>query len=298
MEKINQISVERYTGVKVSEAFECAYFGMSNTKNKKTIAFVDEERYLSEIISNDNITVVFCLKEMLSLLENKIAIVCDDPRFTFYNYYNKITEANYVKFKSRINSNARIHSSAYVSEYNVVIDEGTYVGPNATILPGVEIGKDCYIKSGAVIGSEGFEIKRTSKGMLNVLHDGKVIIGNNVKIGANCAIHLGFSFRNTIISNEVKIDDLVYIAHGVQIGKGCLLIGKSMISGSATLKEDIWVGPGVIVSNGITIESDAYLTMGSVVTRDVSKGLKVTGNFAIDHDKFISNLKDVVKKPI
>lgn len=295
MEKINQISVEKYTGIKTSVAFECAYFGMANAKNKMTIAFVDEEQYLSEIVANDNITVVFCLEEMLSRLDNKIAIVCNDPRFTYYNYYNKMTESNYVKFDSKISSKAVIHPTAFISEYNVIVGDDTYIGPNASILSGVEIGKRCYIKAGAVVGSEGFEIKRTSSGVLNVLHDGKVIIGNDVKIGANCAVHLGFSFRHTIISDKVKIDDLVYIAHGAQIGTGCLLIGKSMISGSVSLGENIWVGPGVIVSNGLTIGSNAYLTIGSVVTRDVGDNERVTGNFAIPHEDFMKNLKNSIK---
>jgi UDP-3-O-[3-hydroxymyristoyl] glucosamine N-acyltransferase len=165
------------------------------------------------------------------------------------------------------------------------------VGPNATILPDVVIGNNCYIKSGAVVGSEGFELKRTTQGILNVLHDGKVIIGNDVKVGANSAIHKGFSFRHTVIADDVKIDDLVYIAHAVHIGKGCFLIGNSMISGSTTLKENIWVGPGVTVSSGLIIESNAFLTIGSVVTRNVGKDEKVTGNFAIPHDKFLEDLK-------
>ena len=295
MEKINHISVKKYTGLKVSQQFECDYFGMANTKNKATIAFIDEEKYLSEIIANENITVVFCKVEMLNRLESKITIACDDPRFTYYDYYNKITESNYVKFDSIISTSAIIHPSAYVADHNVIIGDDTFVGSNASILPGVEIGGNCYIKSGAVIGSEGFEIKRTSKGVLNVLHDGKVLIGDNVKIGANCAIHLGFSFRHTIISDDVKIDDLVYIAHGAHIGSGCLLIGKSMISGSVTLGENIWVGPGVIVSNGLTIGSNSYLTIGSIVTKDVSANERVTGNFAIPHEHFMKNLKNSVK---
>ncbi len=291
MEKIDQISLKKYTNLVSEKEFACAYFGMSNTINPKTIAFVDTDKFIPEVNNNTHITVVICNHDLCHKIQNKIVIPSDDARFYYYYFFNKIIESNYIKFPSKISKSAIIHPRAYVSDYNVIIDDGTYVGPNATILADVEIGKDCYIKSGAVVGSEGFELKRTTKGILNVLHDGKVIIGNNVKIGANCAVHKGFSFRHTIIADDVKIDDLVYIAHAVHIGNGCFLIGNSMISGSTTLKENIWVGPGVTVSSGLIIEKNAYLTIGSVVTKNVGENEKVTGNFAIPHNKFIENLK-------
>lgn len=293
MERINKNSFNKYTELRYEIDFDCDYFGMANSIYPNSIAFVDSEKFIKQINANINITVVICNHELCSKIHNKVIIPCDDSRFVYYHYFNKITESNYVKIPSKISQKAEIHPKAFINEYNVVIGDGTYVGPNATILADVEIGTNCYIKSGAVIGSEGFELKRTSMGILNVLHDGKVIIGNDVKIGSNCAIHKGFSFRHTIISDEVKIDDLVYIAHGVNIGKGCFLIGNSMISGSTTLEENVWVGPGVTVSNGLTIADGAYLTIGSVVTKNVAKNEKVTGNFAIPHEKFIQNLKKV-----
>jgi UDP-3-O-[3-hydroxymyristoyl] glucosamine N-acyltransferase len=293
MEKINNKTLNKYTGLNSDKEFECSYFGMSNSVNPKTIAFVDTKKYIDQIINNLNITVVLCTDHLKELCKNKITITCDDPRFYYYTFLNKIVESNYVKIPTVISPTAYIHPRAFVCEYNVIIENNTYVGPNATILADVQIGNDCYIKSGAVIGSEGFELKRTTKGILNVLHDGRVIIGNNVKIGANCAIHKGFSFRDTIIKNNVKIDDLVYIAHAVHIGEGCFLIGNSMISGSTTLMENVWVGPGVTVSNGLTIGANASLTIGSVVTKDVGPGEKVTGNFAVEHKKFIDNLKKI-----
>jgi UDP-3-O-[3-hydroxymyristoyl] glucosamine N-acyltransferase LpxD len=292
MEKINHISLKNHTNLTSEMEFECDYFGMSNAINSKTIAFVDTDKFINEINNNRNISVVICNYNLCNQIISKITIPCDDSRFYYYSFFNKITENNYVKFPSIVSQKAVVHPRAFINEFNVVIGENTYIGPNASILADVEIGNNCYIKSGAVIGSEGFELKRTTKGILNVLHDGKVIIKNDVKIGANCAIHKGFSYRHTIIEDHVKIDDLVYIAHGVHINRGCFLIGNSMISGSTTLKENVWVGPGVTVSNGLTIGKNAYLTIGSVVTKNVADDEKVTGNFAIPHNKFIKQLKN------
>lgn len=291
MEKINNISLEKFTGLVSEIPFQCDFFGMSNSINKNTIAFIDTEVFIDQLNANENITVVICNNSLSGRLINKVIIYCDDARYHYYNYFNKIIESNYVKLPNKISTSAQIHPRAFINDYNVIIGDNTYIGPNATILADVEIGSNCYIKSGAVIGSEGFELKRTTRGIVNVLHDGKVIIGNDVKIGANCAIHKGFSFRDTIIENNVKIDDLVYIAHAVHIGEGCFLIGNSMVSGSTTLQKNVWVGPGVTISNGLIIEDGAYLTIGSVVTKNVSRNEKVTGNFAIPHNKFIENLK-------
>ncbi len=294
MEKINHISLKKYTNLVSPTEFNCDNFGMSNTENPNTIAFADADRFIEAINNNVNITVVICTNDLADKIKNKLVILSEDARYYYYTFLNGLVESNYVKKKSQISPSAIIHPTAYVSEYNVVIGQNAYIGPNANILADTEIGNNVYIKAGAVIGSEGFELKRTSKGILNVLHDGKVIVGDNVKIGANTAIHKGFSFRHTIISDNVKIDDLVYIAHGVHIGEGCFLIGNSMISGGTTLKENVWVGPGVTVSNGLIIEKNAYLTIGSVVTQNVAHNEKVTGNFAIPHGKFIKNLKESI----
>tara|TARA_B110000285_G_scaffold228681_1_gene292022 strand:+ start:1306 stop:2190 length:885 start_codon:yes stop_codon:yes gene_type:complete len=291
MERINNVSLKKYTGLGCDDLFECDYFGMANAVLPNTIAFIDEEKYVEQLNSNKNIEVVICTEELRGKIHNKTVVFCDDPRYDFYTFYNEIIERNAVRVETEISSSAIIDPKAHVSDYNVKIGPNTYVGPNASILPDVEIGSNCYIKAGAVVGSEGFELKRTKKGIINVLHDGKVFIGNDVKIGANTIIHKGFSFRHTVIADDVKVDDLVYIAHSAHIGKGCFLIGNCMISGSATLKENIWVGPGVTISNGLTIGNNAYLTIGSVVTKDVKDGGKVTGNFAIPHETFMKNLK-------
>jgi len=290
---INNQSLFDVTGLYCNSDFICHYFGMSNATQKDTISFIDTEKFIDEINNNNNITTVIVTKTLAKSIQKKNIIISEDPRYDFYIFYNAYGESNKVVFKSVISPEAQIHPRAFVSEHNVIIGANTFIGPNASILEDVEIGKNCYVKAGAVIGSEGFELKRTLKGILNVYHDGKVLIGDNVKIGANCAIHKGFSFKNTIIDNDVKIDDLVYIAHGAKIGEGCFLIGKSMLCGSVTLGKNIWIGPNSVISSGIKIGDNANITIGSVVTKDVDSGVRVTGNFAIDHEKFIDFIKSI-----
>ncbi|MTI38250.1 DapH/DapD/GlmU-related protein, partial [Fulvivirga lutimaris] len=146
-----------------------------------------------------------------------------------------------------------------------------------------------------VVGSEGFEHKKTTKGILSVKHDGKVIIGKDVYIGALNAISKGFSYRNTIIGDSTKTDNLVHIAHCVQIGERCLLPASSMIAGSTTLEDDVWIGPGSSISSQLTIGKNGFISIGSVVTKNVNMNEKVTGNFAIPHRKFLKHIRNITQ---
>ncbi len=291
MEKIDKISLKKHTGLNSEKEFECDYFGMSNTLNPKSISFVDNPVFVDQINANNNITVVVCNKELASSIKGKINIICDEPRYYFYVYLNKISELNYSTFPSRIHPTAKIHPKAYVSDVNVVIGENTIIHPNATILADVEIGNNCIIDPAVVIGATGYEYKRTSKGILPVFHGGKVIIKNNVEIGAGTTVDRGFSFRDTIIDDETKIDNNVYVAHASHVGKRVLIVGNAMLSGSVTIGDDVWIGPSVTLSHGIKIGNNAFLTIGSVITKDVAASERVTGNFAVPHDIFMKNLK-------
>jgi len=285
--------IEELSGLKSNEAFNCNLFGLVNSTQPNTLSFIDDKRYLEQLNSNPCITVVITTFAFENKIFNKLLIFCDDPRFYFYDIVNKIGERNYVSFPSIISPTAKIHPRAFVAENNVIIGDRTFISANATILSDVEIGQDCFIQSGAVIGSEGYEYKRTSRGIISVYHDGKVIVGNNVAIGANATIVKGFSFRQTIIEDEVKIDNLVYIAHGVQIKQGTFIIGCAMISGSVDVGKNVWIGPAAVTSNGIKIGQDAYITMGSVVSKNVRDAEKVSGNFAIEHKMFLRHIKQI-----
>ena len=270
--------------------------GLINNQNENTLSFIDDDNFINELLNNKNITSVFTTKEIaakLSSIKKIEKIIVDDPRYIYYTLYNFIARSNYKKKKSIIHPSVQIHPTAFIADYNVQIKENTIIGPNSNILPDVYIGKNCIIKAGAVIGSEGFEFKRTSKGIISVFHDGRLIINNSVQIGANSIVYKGFSFRDTIIGEFTKIDDLVYIAHCTQIGKECLIIGNSMLCGSVTLGDKVWIGPGSVISNSLIIGNDATVSIGSVVTKNVPEGYIVSGNFAIDHSKFITFIKSI-----
>lgn len=275
---------------------EYSNLGASNTLLENSLSFLDSEQFLDEINKNKNIKGVITISEFYDRISNdKEKIISKDPRYDYYTIHNFIAKKNKVLRPSNIDPSAQIHPKAYVAENNVVIGPNTIIHPNATILEDVEIGANCSIGAGTVIGSEGFEYKRTSKGIISVIHDGKVIIGNNVEIGTNNSIDKGFINRNTIIEENVKIDNLIHIAHCVHIKPRSFIIAGTVLGGSTTIEEDCWTGINSSTAPFTIINKRGFLSMGAVVTKDVMEGQQVTGNFAIDHKTFLNNLKRSLK---
>lgn len=285
-EKITGKFIRKIINLPLSEGYYGNKLGLvddfSNNSLIDLITFIDNKKYIKNVVKNSRIRSIFTTPEIW----NKIMkpplqpIFCDDPRFYFYSLYNFIARTNYINEPSIIADSANIHPRSYVSEYNVVIGENTIVEPNVTILPDVEIGKNVIIRAGAVIGSEGFEHKRTTKGVLSVFHNGKVVIYDNVEIGANTCIDKGF-IKNTIIEAEVKIDNLVHVGHSVTIGKKSFITAGVIIAGSVEIGENVWLSLGVIVLNNVHIGDNSFVGTHSLVIRNVKKNARVYGIPAI-----------------
>jgi len=297
---INEILISRVLERNV-ENVNFSSLGLINSTTENTLSFIDDEKFLSEALLNSNLKGIFVTEEFREKFVKRrpdlFLILCSDPRYYFYKLQNQLTDLKFEssKFKSVISNSARIQEKSYISPFNVIIEENVFIEPNVTILSDVIIGRNTIIRAGVVLGAEGFEHKRTSKGILSVKHDGKVIIGSNVEIGANCAISKGFEYRNTIIGDDTKLDNLVHVAHGVQIGRGCFLPACCMIAGSTTIGNDVWIGPGASISSQLIVGNSSFITIGSVVTKNIADGVKVTGNFAVSHDQFLKIFKNNLK---
>jgi UDP-3-O-[3-hydroxymyristoyl] glucosamine N-acyltransferase len=281
--KINNHTIAGILKRTIIDEFECQTLGLVNTPSPSTLSFLDTEEFLIELQQNRNITVVLSRKEFSDEVKaaGKIVLISDDPRYDFFSIHNVIASENYKRWPSQVHPSATIDPHAFIADHNVLIGAETHIEPNATILPDVELGERCIIRAGAVLGTEGFEHKRTSRGILSVRHDGRAILRNDIEVGSGSCIAKGFSFRNTIIDDSTKIDNLVQIAHGVQIGKRCMLPGCVMIAGSVTIGDEVWIGPNATISNGITIGNKATITLGSIVITSVKEGEYVTGTFSL-----------------
>lgn len=297
-EKNNSIDdklVQRVLGLQASREFAASQLGWTDAGRPNTLTFLDSERYLATLLGNSNITVAFVTPKLRALVEQsgRIVIESADPRYDYHALHNHIARATKQRSPTEIHPTARIHPAAYVADWNVRIGAETVVEPRATILEDVEIGAECIIRAGAVLGSEGYEHKRTSRGIISVVHDGIVSVGDRVEIGANTCVDKGFRFKPTRIGNDTKVDNLVHIAHSVVLGERCMVVACAMLGGSSVFGDDVWIGPNASVSSVLHVGDRAAVTLGAVVTKNVDTDSRVSGNFAVAHEKLLAFLKTI-----
>jgi len=153
------------------------------------------------------------------------------------------------------------------------------IHPTASInWPFVSIGRRVKIGPGARIGFDGFGYEKNEEnGWEQFPHRGKVIIGDDVDIGANTCIDRG-NLKDTIIGDGTKIDNLTHIAHNAVIGKNCIIVCLVCVAGSAQIGDNSWIAPGVIIRDGIKVGKNVTVGMGAIVTKDVRDNVTVIGN--------------------
>ncbi|XP_031270634.1 probable UDP-3-O-acylglucosamine N-acyltransferase 2, mitochondrial isoform X3 [Pistacia vera] len=168
-----------------------------------------------------------------------------------------------------LGANVRIGSGAVVGPA-VTIGQSTNIGYNVA-LSNCIIGDSCLIHNGVCIGQDGFGFFVDENG--NMLKKPQMLnarIGNHVEIGANTCIDRG-SWRDTVIGDYSKIDNLVQIGHNVIIGKSCMLCGQTGIAGSVTIGDFVTLGGRVAVRDHVSIATKVRLAANSCVTKDITQ---------------------------
>lgn len=261
----------------------------------KTCTFLDNQKYLNDI--SEEVSMVISIPELCEELIKKGKGVCvvEQPRILFFELHNYLSsDSEYIRKQeaTKIGTQCNISSLACVAPNNVVIGNGVTIEEFAVIRENTVIGDNTVIRAGAKIGGEGFEFKRSNGKIKAVRHLGGVEIGENVEIQYNTAIDKAvYPWDNTVVGDYTKIDNLVHIGHAVKLGKDVMVVAQSGIGGRTVIGDGTWIGFGSTIINGISIGKNARANIGSVVTRDIPDNGSVTGNFAIDHSKFIENLK-------
>jgi UDP-3-O-[3-hydroxymyristoyl] glucosamine N-acyltransferase len=199
---------------------------------------------------------------------------------------------------AHIDASARLESGVTVEPAAVVgprteIGSGTVIGAAAVIGTDVRVGRDCSIGAGAVltncligdrviihpgckIGQDGFGFVMSGSGHLKVPQVGRVIIQDDVEIGAGTTIDRG-GIRDTVIGEGTKIDNLVQVGHNVSIGRHCIVVAHTGISGSSTLEDFVVLGARVGINNDVTVGEGAQIAAISNVNGNVPPGARWGG---------------------
>ncbi|MHB0935970.1 MAG: UDP-3-O-(3-hydroxymyristoyl)glucosamine N-acyltransferase [Armatimonadota bacterium] len=182
---------------------------------------------------------------------------------------------------SFVSDGAVIHPHAVVGEH-VEVGAETVIHPGVVIYPRCTIGRRVIIHAGAVIGSDGLGFHPTPDGWEKIPHLGTVIIEDDVEIGANVTIDRATSGK-TLIGQGTKIDNLVHIAHNVQVGANCMIVAQVGISGSSVIEDGVIMAGQAGISDHVRVGANARLGARAGVTRPVPPGATVSGFPARDH---------------
>ena len=278
--------------------FDLLGMATSRFPGRKVLSFIANEKYVDSILCNENIVAIVCTQELYekySELKDYGVVLSNDPKKTFFEIHNKLADEDFYwrKFTNNINNTALISDKAIIGEHSVMVGENTIIEAGAVVHPGTIIGNNVIIRSGSQIGTAGFQFVNTGASVYSVITAGRAVIKDNVEIQHNCCVDRGVLGGDTVLDCNVKLDNFVHIAHDDYIGKRTFITAGVKLSGRVVIGKDCWIGVNATVSNGINIGDNCKVSLGSVVTRDVPANTTVSGNFAIEHSKFIQFIKSI-----
>jgi UDP-3-O-[3-hydroxymyristoyl] glucosamine N-acyltransferase len=268
--------------------------------NENELSFLENKKYAHDL-EKTKAAAVFVKKEVASKVpENCIALICDEPYLTLA-YASKLFAPKLIETKgsdcivkdntiimdnvhlgknSTIGENCTIMSGVFIGD-NVQIGDNTVIYPNVSIYRDCKVGNDCIIHAGTVIGSDGFGFAHTKEGKyIKIYQNGNVVIGNDVEIGANCSIDRAV-FKSTIISDRVRLDNLIHIAHNCKLGQGCILTGQVGLSGSTTLHEYVIMGGQSATAGHLEIAAFTTIAARGGVTKSITTPKKQWAGFPL-----------------
>jgi len=265
-----------------------------------TCVFLDSSKYIDSI--SRSVSMVLTTEEMVPMFTEKPFGLCvvESPRDLYFKIHNFLSNKDSYKrkqFQTRIGVNCQISPLACIATNNVVIGDNVVIEEFVVVREDTNIGDNSIVRAGCIIGGQGFEFKRDNNSIYSVAHAGGVRIGSNVEIQHNtCVDRAVYPWDDTVIGDYCKIDNLVHIAHGAKLDSNIMVVANSGIGGRTIIKEGAWIGFGATIKNGIVVGRNARANMGSVVSREIPDNGSVTGNFAIEHSKFLQNLKKKLKE--
>lgn len=266
------------------------------------IVFVDHPKYYDKALES-RATIVLINKEV-ECPNGKALLISDDP----FRDFNKLTE-HFKPFKS---SNSAIAKDA-------IIGDGTIIQPNCFIGNNVTIGKNCLIHSnvsiyddavignnvtihaGTILGASAFYYKNRPEGYDQLKSGGRVVIKDNVDIGATCTIDRGVT-GDTTIGKGTKLDNQIQIGHDTIIGEKCLIASQTGIAGCVVVEDNVTIWGQVGVKSGITIKKGTTLYAQSGLGHTTEEGKTYFGSPAQEaRDQFkemayIKKLPEILKK--
>ena len=191
----------------------------------------------------------------------------------------------YIGDGSKIGDNVVIYPHVYIGE-NVIIGDNCVLHPGATVYADCILGNSCTIHAGTIIGADGFGFAPNENGEFQKIPQiGNVVIEDNVEIGSNCTIDRA-TMGSTIIRKGVKLDNLVQVAHNVEIGKNTVMAAQVGVAGSAKIGENVMIGGQAGISGHIHIADGTKIVAQSGIPNTIRKADTLMGSPGIPLEDF------------
>ena len=260
--------------------------------NLTTLDWINPAKTNKQEIAEKSPARVLLVDEEVAYVPGKVLIYVMNPKralATIGNQFFVDKPKSGIHPTAIVDKEAEIAETATIGAYAVIgkvkIGDGTVVSPFVRIYDNVTIGKECFIKEGAVIGGAGFGFERDEDGnRFRFPQIGGVKIGDHVDIGGNTCIDRG-ALSDTILEDYAKVDNLCHIAHNVHIGKNAVVVACAEVSGSCSIGEETWVGPNACIRDQRNVGSNTLIGMGSVVVKHIGDNEVWAGNPAKEMTK-------------
>ena len=261
------------------------------------IVFVDHPKYYDKALQS-KATIILINKEV-DCPDGKALLISDDP----FRDFNTLTK-HFMPFQS---SNVSISTSAKIG-HGTIIQPNTFVGnnviignnclihSNVAIYDHTIIGDNVIIHAGTVIGGDAFYYKKRAEGFDQLLSGGRVVIENNVGIGALCTIDKGVT-GDTTIGEGSKLDNQVHVGHDTVIGKKCLIASQTGIAGCVVIEDEVTLWGQVGTTSGITIGAKAVVMGQTGVTKSIEGGKSYFGTPIEESREKLKQLANIKKIP-
>lgn len=246
---------------------------------------------INKINKNSSITSVITTKGLAKNVEkSKGVVIAERPDVEYYKLHNELflTGGMTLAQGQSIASSAHIEEGVILPDH-LVVGERVVVEKGAIIEDYTVIGDDAYIGQAAVLGARGMQNLKVNGERQQVLFAGGVRIGSGCEVLSHAIIQKPYQCFYTEIGCGTQVSVKSSIGHGSFVGAECMIAGGVTVSGNVILGEKVWVGPGSVIADGLSIGDLAKVRIGSVVVKDVPAGAEVSGNFAIPHKVNVRN---------
>ncbi|MFH4965366.1 UDP-3-O-(3-hydroxymyristoyl)glucosamine N-acyltransferase [Gaetbulibacter sp. M235] len=283
---------KQHTLKQIAEIIDCGFVGDENfpvfgmneihVVTPGDIVFVDHPKYYDKAL-NSKATIILINKNV-ECPEGKALLISDDP----FRDFNKLTDY----FKPFQSSNSSISDSAVIGKntviqpncfigHNVVIGDNCIIHSNVSIYDDAVIGNNVTVHAGTVLGANAFYYKKRPEGYDRLKSGGRVVIENDVDLGALCTIDRGVT-GDTIIGEGSKLDNQIQIGHDTVVGKKCLIASQVGIAGCVVIEDEVTIWGQVGCTSGITIGKKAVVHAQAGISKSLEGNKTYWGTPAQD----------------